>query len=271
MSQIDITTTFSENQHLVTISFFKYKGTNILWALKEMQMAKKPLSETPGLNFFKLMGSGGGNGFSLKPDFNVYALVAVWKNKNYSKNFFRTSKVLRGFKDRSKEWWTIYMAPLKSKGYWNKLNPFLPVTSDTQYEGPVGVLTRATISPQHLLSFWKPVPAVSEILKDQDGLLFSKGIGEYPLFLQGTFSLWKSKRDVQLFTYHFQKHEDVVEKTNKIGWYNEDLFAEFKILETEGSWEGIQLFLTDGENRRGEAVHDLINQTLSANKKIITK
>jgi len=254
---------FTNNQSIVTISLINYTGLDMLWALKEMQLAKKPLSEIPGLTFYKLMGSGGGNGFSLKPDLGVYALVAVWKNRNYAKNFFKASKVFKAFKEHSSQWFTLYMCPLKAKGSWNKKNPFLPATPDHEYEGPIAVLTRATISISHLVTFWKSVPAVSEILKEQEGLLFSKGFGEYPVFQQATFSIWENKRALQLFAYHSKSHKDVINKTNEIGWYNEDLFAEFKIIEQEGSWDGISLSLQNQEKRNGEAIHDLINQTLS--------
>ncbi len=256
-------TTLTNSQSIVTISFFKYTGKNIFWAFKEMGSSKKPLSEIPGLLFFKMMGSGGGDGLSIKPDFSVYAFLGVWKNSNYARNFFKSAKVFKGFKKHCKEWWTLFMSPLKSIGKWNKINPFLPVTTDQNYEGPIAVLTRATISFRHLINFWKAVPGVTGILKEQDGLIFYKGIGEYPIFQQATFSLWENKRAVQLFAYHSEQHKAVIKKTTETGWYNEDLFAEFKILSTEGNWQGIQLFLSQEKKRRGDAIHDLINQTLS--------
>ena len=37
--------------------------------------------------FFKLMGTGGGNGFSLKPDFGTYAFLGVWESKLQLLNF----------------------------------------------------------------------------------------------------------------------------------------------------------------------------------------
>ncbi len=262
MYPTDIAAT-SNNSGLVTISFFKYTGKNVLWALSEMHFAKKPLSETPGLTFYKLMGSGGGDGFSLKPDFNVYALIGIWKTKEYAKNFFRTSKVFRGFKDHCQKCWTLQMEPIKTKGKWNKINPFLPLSSDLGYDGKIAVLTRATISTKHLFSFWNSVPGVSEILKMQDGLIFSKGLGEYPLFQQATFSIWENKRALHLFAYHSQKHKEVIDKTHAKGWYKEDLFTEFKILETEGEWEGINFSFSEEEKRRSEAIHDILKQSLS--------
>ncbi|CAN5172713.1 hypothetical protein BH23BAC1_BH23BAC1_38840 [soil metagenome] len=222
---------------IVTISFFKYKGIKKFWGFAQMQLAKKPISETPGLTFFRLMGSGGGNGFSLKPDFSVYALITVWKNKNYARNFHKTSKVFRDFKKHSHKWWTLYLTTLKSKGKWDRVNPFFPVSGSSQEDiFPIAVLTRATISPRHLVNFWKHVPAVSEMVQDQEGIIYSKGIGEYPLFLQATFSIWENKAAMRNYAYQSELHKDIIGKTHKFGWYKEELFSEFKILESEGTW-----------------------------------
>lgn len=222
---------------IVTISFFNFQGIEKFWGFTQMQLAKKPISETPGLTFFRLMGSGGGNGFSIKPDFSVFALVAVWKNKNYAKNFHKTSQVFRDFKKHSKHWWTLYLSTTKSKGKWDKVNPFFPVSTPSPEDNlPIAVLTRATISPTQLFNFWKHVPAVSDVLQDQEGLIFSKGIGEYPLILQATFSIWENKASMKNYAYQSKLHKDIISKTQEYGWYKEDLFTEFKINESEGTW-----------------------------------
>lgn len=264
MYQKDITNAFSNHNDLVTISFFKYKGTNIFWALKEMQLSKKPLAEVPGLSFFKIMGSGSGVGFK-KPDIKVYALVSVWKNPTYAKNFFRTSRIFKGLKDHSKEWWTLFMEPISSKGEWSKTNPFIPV-KNYHDNGPVAVFTRASLTPKTLLNFCNSSTGLSELIKEQDGLIFSKSLGEYPVLQQATFSIWENKRAVQLFAYHMESHPEL----NKIK-NDADLFTEFRIMQTEGNWGGIKLILNEEDKLSGEAVHNLIKQSLPENTKIINK
>ena len=65
---------------VTTISFFKYKS-NKFWAFKQMYLAFEVLNKVPGLNFFKLLGTGAGAGFSLYPDFGTYSILCVWKDR----------------------------------------------------------------------------------------------------------------------------------------------------------------------------------------------
>ena len=68
---------------VTTISFFKYR-TNKFWAFKQMYLAFELLSKVPGLNFFKLLGTGAGAGFSLYPDFSTYAILCVWEKESFA-------------------------------------------------------------------------------------------------------------------------------------------------------------------------------------------
>ena len=53
-----------------------------------MGIAPFQLSKTDGLRFGRLMGSGGGNGFSIKPNFGVYAQLGVWDDKSDVETFY---------------------------------------------------------------------------------------------------------------------------------------------------------------------------------------
>ena len=57
---------------LTTITFFKFRK-NKVWAFAQMGLIPSKLQQKSGLRFFKLMGTGGGIGFSLWPDFGTYA------------------------------------------------------------------------------------------------------------------------------------------------------------------------------------------------------
>ena len=51
-----------------------------------------------GLQFYKLLGSGGKTGFSLFPDFSTYAMLSVWNNEEDAENFLKTSKLICSYK-----------------------------------------------------------------------------------------------------------------------------------------------------------------------------
>jgi hypothetical protein len=221
---------------VVTITFFRYKGLKKIWGMQQMQMAKSPISIAPGLQFFKLLGSG--DGFSLKPDFSTYGLLCVWNNRQVAKKFFNESAIFEKFKKNSVEHWTVYMHPVLSHGYWSGVAPFQTNKNPITPNELLAVITRATLDPKHIWRFWQYVPRVGAAVHTHEGLIFTKGIGELPIVQQATFSLWRSKKDMVDFAYKNPYHTEVIKKTRELGWYTEELFAQFSPFYTEGTWNG---------------------------------
>jgi hypothetical protein len=222
---------------IVTLTFFHYRGVHKIWGMSQMQLAQKPLREAPGLNFYKLLGSGAGNGFSLKPDFSVYALLGVWNKRDNAVDFFKNSSIFNNFKKHSVERWTVFMRAVKAHGRWSGVEPFR-ISEPNDKNGLTAVLTRATIHPRLALKFWRNVPRASEDFPRQKGLIFAKGIGELPFVEQATFSLWQTKQDMIAYAYRDSRHTEVIKKTRSLSWYKEELFAQFQPIATEGTWNG---------------------------------
>jgi hypothetical protein len=221
---------------LTTISFFRFKGFNAYWGFIQMQWAIHKLKQVPGLEFSRYMGSGGKKGFSKTVNFNVYALLCVWENEAAASDFFERSSTFNAFRSRSDETWTIHMATSRAHGAWSKRNPFRDF--EPYQGGPVAVITRATIKWKYLFKFWKFVPSVSATLDQQAGLLFAIGIGEYPWFMQATFSIWDNYESVKQYAYQTKHHSEVVKKTRELGWYSEEMFINFIPIKSQGSWLG---------------------------------
>ena len=93
----------------------------------------------------------------------------------------------------------------------------------------IGITTRANLRPRRLLEFWRAVPAASKAIQNAKGVLWYKGVGEWPLVQQATFSLWNSLEEVKDFAYKSSHHAAIVKKTRKRNWYKEDLFARFAV------------------------------------------
>jgi hypothetical protein len=70
-------------------------------------------------------------------------------------------------------------------------------------------------------------------------LIFAKGIGELPIVQQATFSLWRSKQEMTAYAYRDKHHTEVIKKTRELGWYKEELFAQFRPFRSEGTWNNI--------------------------------
>lgn len=222
----------------VTVSFFRYESLRSKWwAFTQMQLAYSKINGTEGLQFYRMLGTGGDKGFSIKPNFEVYGLLAVWKEESCAQQFFEQHKAFQNFRKHSEDQWTIYLNTVKAHGEWEGESPF---EENATYNPKVlvGVLTRATIYTKHLRKFWQYVPQVSESIHDKKGLLFSVGVGELPLIQQATFSLWESSELMMAYAYKSEYHKEVVQKTRELGWYKEELFARFAPYKSVGSWEG---------------------------------
>jgi hypothetical protein len=107
--------------------------------------------------------------------------------------------------------------------------------------GLVAVLTRARLAPRHAVTFWRAAPPVAADLAthvDGAGPTLALGIGEAPIGWQGTFSVWPSLAAVRAFAYQRPAHAAVVRRTGEVGWYAEELFARFAVLDGHGTVDG---------------------------------
>jgi len=216
------------------ISFFQYAGIKNKW-YAFTRMGRSPILQKKinGLTFFKPLGTGSGNGFSIKPDFSTFGFVAVFKSEELAKEFLRTD-VVKKYTKTTTDYSHVLMHTVKSHGKWSEQNPF---ESSVEYDKtkPLAVITRATIKPKLAYQFWKNVPAVSKSMDKYDELIFSKGIGEFPLLMQATFSLWSSAEAMMNYAYKNPKHAEMVKKTRELNWYSEELFARFQPFHQEGN------------------------------------
>ena len=96
-------------------------------------------------------------------------------------------------------------------------------------------ITRAKIRWSKNLRFWRAVPPVIVSLRGGVGVQVAIGIGEAPLGLQGTLSIWSDSAALKAFAYKGAAHSAVIRETLSQGWYSEELFARFALLEVRGS------------------------------------
>jgi hypothetical protein len=178
---------------ITTVSFFKMdKFSNKWWAFTQMQLGHRKLKNSDGLLFYKLLGSGGKNGFSVLPNFGIYALFSVWENETKAQAFFDHNLFFTTYKKRSFEMFTVYLNSAEAHGFWDGIQPF-EMNSKLEMDKPVVVLTRASIRFNKLWSFWSKVGIVSQSLEEYQGVLLSIGVGEWPLIQQATISIWKTQ------------------------------------------------------------------------------
>lgn len=221
----------------ITLSFFRYPAGERLWGMRQMAEMRRPLQDVEGLNFHKLLGTGGGAGYSVWPDFGTYGLLGAWEDRSAADAYHRTHAAHKAFAAHSEEIYTLHMVPLLSRGAWSGINPFMAGTPAEG--GPLAVLTRATIKPRYIIPFWRRVRGVARSLEGREGLLFTKGVGELPWVEQATFSVWRGEQDMTAFAYgRGLSHTDAVARTRQVKGFSEELYARFRVVDEVGTWKG---------------------------------
>lgn len=226
---------------ITTCTFFKIESFSTkFWAFTQMQLGQKHLKNIEGLVFSKLLGSGAEKGFSSVPNLGTYALLCVWHSEEMANTFFATNHFFKRYKSRSSEVLTIFAHSAEAHGKWDGMQPF-EKNADLDLNRPVLVLTRASIRFSKLISFWRRVGKVSQSLENYEGLVFSIGVGEWPLIQQATLSVWNTQAEMLDYAYKNEKHKEVVMLTRKLKWYKEEMFARFVPFKFQGTWNGKSL------------------------------
>jgi hypothetical protein len=204
-------------------------------ALTRMATTRRHLRDTPGLRFRKLLGTGSGRTFTVRDaDPHRWGLLTVWDGAADLARYLAGHPALDSWDDVATERLDVRLRPLTSRGLWSGVEPFgHPVPR--KVDGPVASITRARIRPRKAVTFWRAVPPVSLDLQRVDGLALALGIGEAPIGLQGTFSLWRSADALTAFAHRRTPHADVVRRTATEQWYAEELFARFEVRDVRGT------------------------------------
>mgnify|MGYP000060266819 CR=1 FL=1 len=126
-------------------------------------------------------------------------MLAVWQNHDDALAF-HSSPFFGRFIKNSIERYTVFLEPLSSRGSWSGFNNW-EFSEPLPGNELICALTRATLRKRFLFRFWCLVPSVSAEHQNHRGLLFSKGIGEYPWFEQATFSIWEDFECLDEFAY----------------------------------------------------------------------
>ncbi len=237
----------SMGDSLVQLRVWRVPARNLPVALTHMATQRRTVRRTDGVNFAKLLGTGSGATFTTRDaDLGHWAMLTVFDSVLAAQRFSGSAPV-RHWGRIATESIRIDLRPLSSKGSWAGHDPFQVDQPPARWGGPVAALTRARIKPQLWRRFWASVPPVASDLRRRRGVLMSLGIGEAPIGLQGTFSVWESNRALTEFAQRGAAHRAAITDTARLDWYSEELFARFAVTGSEGSFDGVTLPSAPGE------------------------
>jgi hypothetical protein len=208
----------------ITLQLFTVRRAAIPAALWRAAVDPRRLRAEPGVRFAKVLGTGDGRTFAPR-DANARRWAVLCAGE--------AVPALERWRRIADEIWQAELGLISSRGRWARREPFGPPTV-REWDGPVAAITRARLHPLRARAFRRAVPAVASALREQPGLRFAIGVGEAPIGLQGTFSVWESPAALTAFAYRGAAHAEVVRRTPHAGWYTEELFARFALLNTNG-------------------------------------
>ncbi|MEP6675150.1 MAG: spheroidene monooxygenase [Ferruginibacter sp.] len=229
---------------MTVLTIIRYRKRFILFALLAMAIHRLPLWFNKKISFYKLMGSGKNGTFDKTPDWQQWAIFSVMNDEtgNLKTDLLKKlygSFIAKWFLFFKCETWTVLLEPLEGHGSWDRKKPFGDLPRQSDYEGTIAVLTRASIRISKLNAFWKHVDGIASKMATANGFITSFGIGEMPWLKQATFSIWQNKESMKQFAYSMQEHKEVIVKTRRDKWYSEDMFTRFRIIYSSGTIKGI--------------------------------
>ncbi len=223
---------------VVSLHLWGVPSRHIPWAISRMARRRPNAAAVPGLRFAKLLGTGHGRRFTpADADPTHWGLIASWDHAEDAAAF-ESGRIITGWDAHCLERWRLLLRPITSVGRWSAQEPFGPPAHPSGEQGPCAILTRARLKASRIPAFWRAVPPVAAVLADAPGLRFARGIGEAPIGLQATFSIWDNYQAAKNFAYGTREHRRVIERTTDTGWYAEQLFARFAVIDTSGVVNG---------------------------------
>lgn len=219
---------------ITRIYFWEIGRQEVIWAVFRMALDRLPLRKNKAISFWKLLGTGKGETFTPRDaDPFRWGLLVTIKEDALAE--FESSKLIQGWNSRAVKRFSGTLKTIAVHGSWSRKRPFQPELAPLDWNGRVVAITRARIKWRKNLMFWRAVPAVTASLRSAPGLVTAIGIGEAPIGLQGTFSIWEDPKTISYFAYRGEAHKEVIAATAREKWYAEELFARFALVESSGT------------------------------------
>lgn len=198
-----------------------------------------PALARSGAAFTKLLGTAG-SGFGLRDaDLRRWALLTTWADPADADALER-HRVVRGWDALAVERARFVLTPLATSGRWDGIEPFGPPAPDRPalHAGPVLAITRARLRRRTSTRFRRSVPPVARELASSPGLLASFGVGERPVGLLGTCSVWRDEASLLAFARRAPAHVAVARASRGQDWFAEELFSRFAVTAAQGVLDG---------------------------------
>jgi len=220
---------------MITVLYlWKIPSNAIAFAFIRVAIDRFLIRKITSVSFSKSLGCGKGEKFSpTDADVHRWGLL-VCLNESELDDLDNSPLVL-GWRKRATNEFRVLLNPISSHGRWSGKTPFDFVSHPSEKTNEIASITRARISFSQAIRFWRSIPPVAQSLHESSGLIHAIGIGEAPIGLQGTYSMWATADDLRNFAFKGEAHQKAISDTKRFHWYSEELFARFSVIEKRGS------------------------------------
>ena len=234
-------TTHTRINGVVVVFLFDFLPQHRSWAwLKLMQGNAALFKALPGLLFAKVMGSGEGGGFGLRPSGTHQGLILIFDGLTTARECLLSPEINQ-YKERTREFWQCVLSVDSCRGAWNQKSWESTDVSIKELKQEknsyIASLTRGSIRASKALSFWRYAPEAQKDLALSQGCELAVGLGEAPILRQCTFSIWKDTASLMNYA-HQGAHLKAISAAQKHEFFVESMFVRMSVHHMFGRWMG---------------------------------
>lgn len=220
--------------HLVT----ERRGRQPL-VIARLGLDRRRMRPVDGLSFVRTLGTGRGANTGPSIDARRSALFAVWSDEAALDRFVSSHPIAHRWHGAG-EVWHARLRLSRGHGRWGDLDiaDLGEPDVDRSTDGPVAVLTRASIRAGATVQFLRASRSFGGATAAASGNLAVVGVGERPLGRLGTFSLWEDEQAARRFATTDDGHRAAMRVARAERWFTEELFAVFRPIGSAGTWDG---------------------------------
>ena len=129
----------------------------------------RELHRTPGLRFWRLLGTGRGATMTISADLRRWALFAVWEDEAALDAFLATSPIAARWDALARERWHVRLACVRSHGAWGGAEPARASRRDAAARGTGRDPHPRDVRPARLLRFYRAIEPPAARARGQPG------------------------------------------------------------------------------------------------------
>ena len=231
---MDAATATHDSDQTIVLVLADIAAASRVWGWTRIVKGPNPWLAIDGVRFAKVLGSGYEGGFGLKPSSSRQGLFLVFHTALAAADFLAHSKLLQGYRERTRELCIVQMRTWSCRGSWDGMA--LDVTRSAPTQGPIAALTRASIHLRKASAFWEHAPPSQLAIEAVQGVQLAVGLGEAPFLRQATFTLWDSVPAMDAYA-RSGPHLEAIRAAAQHQYFSESMFARFAPIAIEGRWK----------------------------------